>query len=158
MKRSQTAAWGGRKYSSGNKFLLKTPSPALRFPLLRVIKSWLRFSRGHSLNKLHQCQHLQMLSSVEHLAESSTDSIQMLSVNNASTGVNHLTSTLMPRALAFWHQPLPVKQKPLASPTKTILDKYGCTHQNTGMRFNKIISSHLILIGCLRKCVDMHEH
>lgn len=51
-----------------------------------------------------------------------------------------------------------MKQKPLVSPTKAILDKYSSTHLNTGMRFNKIISSHLILIGCLRKCMDMREH
>jgi len=62
------------------------------------------------------------------------------------------------KSLVFSLKHLLVKQKLLANPTKAILDKNGSTHLNTGMRFNKIISSHLILISRLRKHMDMHEH
>lgn len=83
----------------------------------------------------------------------------MLCVNSAKHWCQSLHSkTDAKRTLYFYIQHLLVKQEPLASPTKAILDKYGSAHLNTGMIFNKIISSHLILIDCLRKCMDMHEH
>lgn len=60
--------------------------------------------------------------------------------------------------LVFLHQHPLAAFVSLASHTAVISDKYGSIHLNTGMRFNKIIFSHLILIVCLRKYMDMHEH